>query len=161
MKLRITIHDNRDKDHILFDLLTENIQEAFTSEKAIQTFDNSFLEFLGEGVISLIFGWNYAFFNSNKNFEEVMNLTKIETHHNSMFNIIVDEERGYLDYIGIPIHKTLEFFIPSIIKTPYYLQIKFFDRNPKLFSKLEGIKGNFIKFNNNNIDEEDWEEFQK
>ena len=118
--------DSRDKDHILFDMLTENIEEAFTSEKAKRTFDNSFLEFLGEGVISLILGWNCALFNSNKNIEEVMNLTKIKTHHNSMFNIIVDEERGYLDYIGIPIHKTLEFFIPSIVKPPYYLQTKFF-----------------------------------
>lgn len=49
--------DERDKGFQRFENLVENVEEAFTIDKTSK-YDNSFLEFLGDGVISLFLAWD-------------------------------------------------------------------------------------------------------
>ena len=137
--------DIRDKGNILFDMLCENIHEAFTSEKAKRSFDNSFLELFGEGIISLFLGWNYILMNPTRKTRDIKLLTEVEHYHKKMFEIIASEDNNLYKYVVPPVHKTLEFFIPPIMKTSYYLSVKFFDRNKEFFSKFENIKGTTIE----------------
>jgi len=41
--------------------------------------------------------------------------------------MINDEHRLY-DYIGVPIHKILEFFVPPVLKPSNYVIAKYFDK---------------------------------
>lgn len=54
--------DERDQGLRLFENLIENVEEAFTIEKTSK-YDNSFLEFLGDGVISLFLAWDLVIHN--------------------------------------------------------------------------------------------------
>jgi len=50
--------DSRDLGAIHLEHLIENIQESLTVDKCRKNYDNSYLEFLGDGVISLLLAWD-------------------------------------------------------------------------------------------------------
>ena len=50
--------------------------------------------------------------------------------------MVQDENRLY-EFAGIPFHKSLEFFIPPVMRSSFYLAAKFFDRNQEFYSKLK------------------------
>ena len=149
--------DDRDKWNILFDLLVENIQEAFTSDKAKRTYDNSFLEFLGDGVISIFLAWHLIINFPMSKDVDVDSLRIENSSSKKLFEIMTNEDYRLHEFTGIPVHKTLEFFIPPVIRSSYYLAAKFFDRNPAFYSKLETVKWIEIEI----VKEEQKEDFEE
>ena len=145
LNMKNTYKDDRDRSNILFDLLIENIQEAFTSDKVKRIYDNSFLEFLGDGVISIFLAWDLIIKYPMPKDVDIDSLRINKSSSKKFFEIMTNEEFRFHEYVGIPVHKTLEFFTPPVIKSSYYLSAKFFDRNPAFYSKLETVKWNEIK----------------
>ena len=141
--------DERDKGSIIFDLLVETVHEAFTSEKAKRSFDNSTLEFFGEGLVSLFFVWESIIQNTNLKAENISKILNGKLTEDKLFEIISDDKARLYEYVGIPVHKTLEFFIPPVIKPAYYLAAKFFDRNHEIYSNFKDYKGEIIKISYN------------
>ena len=157
LNMKNTYKDDRDKGNILFDLLVENIQEAFTSDKAKRIYDNSFLEFLGDGVLSIFLAWDLIINYPMP--KDVDSLRINKSNSKGLFEIMTNEEFGLHEFTGIPVHKTLEFFTPPVIKSSYYYDAKFFDRNPAFYSKLETVKWNEIEIEI--VKEEQKEDFEE
>ena len=149
LDMKNTYNDDGDRGNILFDLLIENIQEAFTSYKAKRIYDNSFLKFLGDGVISIFLAWD-----SIINYQMTINMNSFG---DKCYEIMTNEDGRFHEFTGIPVHKTLEFFVPPVIWSSYYLYTKFFDRNPAFYSKLETVKWNEIEI----MKEEQKEDFRR
>ena len=157
LNMKNTYKDDRDKWNILFDLLIENIQEAFTSDKAKRTYDNSFLEFLGDGVLSIFLAWDLIIKYPMPKDVDIDSLRINKSSSKKFFEIMTNDDFRLYEFIGIPVHKTLEFFIPPVIKSSYYLAAKFFDRNPAFYTKLETVKWNNIEI----VKEEQKETFEE
>ena len=157
LNMKNTYKDDRDRWNILFDLLVENIQEAFTSDKAKRTYDNSFLEFLGEGVITIFLAWHLII--NFPMFKDADSLRIENSSSKRLFEIMTNENYRLHEFTGIPVHKTLEFFVPPVIRSSYYLAAKFFDRNPAFYTKLETVKWNEIKIEKEE-QKETFEEYQ-
>ena len=145
LNMKNSYKDDRDRSNILFDLLIENIQEAFTSDKVKRIYDNSFLEFLGDGVISIFLAWDLIIKYPMPKDVDIDSLRIENSSSKKLFEIMTNEKFRFHEYVGIPVHKTLEFFTPPVIKSSYYLSAKFFDRNPAFYLKLETVKWNEIE----------------
>ena len=121
-----SMKDKRDKGCIIFDLFMDNVQEAFSTDKISRKINNTYLEFLGEGVISLFLAWDMIINHPNSKDADI-DSKRIENSSTKKFlEVMSNKENKLYEYSGIPVHKTLEFFVPPFLKSSYYLKAKFF-----------------------------------
>ena len=129
----------------MFEILLDNVQEAFTPIEAKREYDNSILEFLGDGVISVLLAWSLIINNPTSRDSDVDSLRIECSSSKKLFEIMTNDEYRLYEYAGIPIHKTLEYFIPPVIKSKYYLKAKFSDWSSEFYKNVENVKHQTIK----------------
>lgn len=62
------------------------------------------------------------------------------------------EDNRLYEMVTFPLHKSLEFFIPPVIKMSNYAAVKFFDRNPEFFDKVQPAQQNITVKRGENFD---------
>lgn len=85
-----------DQGELYFEHLVDNIEESLTSEKVKKAIDNTFLEFLGDGVFSLLLNWDLVL---QKRYVDVIDSDRIEkTNKKELFLRCQSSEIYSLDF---------------------------------------------------------------
>jgi hypothetical protein len=143
--LKQKFKDFRDKQTQIFEYLLENVQEAFTIDKSGRGYDNSYLEFLGDGVISIFVVWDLVLKYGFGSTDIDIDTQRIQTTSlKKLYNIGVHPKYNLFEFLIVPQHKVLEFFIFPLLKLSPFLTIKFFEKYIKQRELL--IKVSFLNY---------------
>jgi len=143
--------DIRDNGTAYFEYLLENVQEAFTTDRSNREYDNSFLEFLGDGVISMLVAWDLVLTNENDPKNTDIDSKRIQmTSSKKLYSIGVNFRFTMYDKLVVPQNNLLKYFIFPLFKLGAFWEVKFFERSDKCANKMMNeIKGYTDKIPNN------------
>jgi len=167
-------NSKRDKSQLHFEHLIENIQEALTPSKCKMHYDNSYLEFLGDGVLSMLLAWDLIMKQIYKNtnnqgdidtlriqnsssrklielckdaeiFNKDFRINQGENEEDPFFNFPSDYSYLY-EYIVKPIHKNFDFFQFPLLNQRYDIQILYYENHEKAEKLNKILTEKSVKF---------------
>ena len=83
----VSIRTERDRYVIHLEYFIETFREAMTKDKINKKKNNSFLEFLGDGVLSLLVAWDLILTRSYEKGKEIDNMRIEKTSSRKLFEV--------------------------------------------------------------------------
>lgn len=138
--------DDRDRGTQYFENLVDTVQEAFTCEKVNKAHNNIFLEFLGDGVLSMFLAWDLVIRTmNNKSTDDIDSMRIQNSSAKKLYEICVADRFKLYEYMTVPLYKVLEFFVYPIFKINDFIQFRFAERR-EYFDEVTSAISKFSSF---------------